>query len=439
MSRQLYRCWVSVAITLLACTPAGADAVTDWNKFAVPLITSTGRPPNATTIDAAYMHIAIYDAINAIEGGYTPFAVAQSNVPPGASSVAAAAAAAYVILSRLYPSLQAQIDAEYANALAKAPSGQARADGIAVGKAAANGLLARRGFPSDGWNANVPYTFQPAGPGVYQKTPGPPPTFAYAGPVTPWQAKFKPFAILKPAQFRAAPPPALSSKRWARDFNEVKEFGALNGSVRTPQQTEIGLFYGLINAAVQIGRNLVTLAEQQQLTLADDGRFFAQEYVTMADALVGCWDSKYFYNFWRPVTAIRAADIDGNPATQPDPTWLPQITTPGHPEYPSAHGCVTGAYADAIAHFFGTEHLSITLTGATGHPDRTFDSTEDIIEEIVNARVYNGVHYRTSVIRGAALAHNVAKWVAKRHFRPVESDDEKDSDDSKSRNRRDPK
>jgi hypothetical protein len=138
------------------------------------------------------------------------------------------------------------------------------------------------------------------------------------------------------------------------------------------------------------------------------------------------------------VTAIRAADSEGNDATQLDPAWLPQITTPGHPEYPSAHGCVTGAYADTIARFFGTKHLSITLTGATGHPDRTFDSTDDIIGKIIDARVYNGVHYRTSVIQGAALAHDVVKWVAKRHFRPVDSDDEEeDSDDSASGDRPD--
>ena len=399
---------------------AAADAVTNWNSFVVGLTFGSGKSPNETGLAAAYMHIAIYDAITAIDGGYRPFATSVTNVPAGASPEAAAAAAAYRVLTQLYPSLAGQITTEYNNALAAIPNVMAKNDGIAVGLAAADGLLALRHFPNDGWNASVPYTFQPLGPGVYQRTP---PTFQPAGPVTPWMKQFTPFATLSPSQFRADGPPALTSQQWADDLNEVQAFGALTGSVRTPEQTEIGLFYGLINAAVQIGRNLRNLSIQQQLTLADDARFFAQEYVTMADATVGCWESKYYFNFWRPVTAIQHADIDGNDQTHLDGTWLPQVPTPGHPEYPSAHGCITGAYAHAIAEFFGTKRLAlgITLTGAAGHPDRTFDSTDDIIKEIIDARIYNGVHYRTSVVHGSVLSHKVAQWVAKHYFQPVDA------------------
>jgi hypothetical protein len=309
-------------------------------------------------------------------------------------------------------------------------NGLAKNDGMAVGLAAAGGLIALR--QNDGFRAIVPYTFLPLGPGVYQKTPGPDGTIGtYVGPATPWMKQFRPFAMLAPDQFRADPPPALDSAQWAEDFNEVKAFGAASNlpNSRSAEQEEIGLFYGLINAQVQVNRNLRKLAADQGLSagptadIGESSRFFAQATVTMSDSFVGCWDSKYLYNFWRPVTAIQHADIDGNPATDAEPAWMPQIVTPTHPEYPSAHGCVTSAYAHAIAEFFGTKRLpgGITLTGAAGHPDRHFDSTDDIIKEIIDARVYNGVHYRTSVVDGTILGRKVAKWVAKFYFQPTDA------------------
>jgi PAP2 superfamily len=426
--------WIAAGLLLVLGSPAtAADPITQWNEFLLnlnstvtPPATATLRGPNAATVDLAYVHIAMYDAVNAIEGGYTPFAVKLSNVPPGASPEAAAAAAAYTVLvNKVYtpvafPSVQAQIAAQYASALAQIPDGQPKTDGIAVGQAVATGLIALRA--NDGLNASVPYTFLPPGPGVYQQTPGPPPTFAYAGPVTPWMAKLKPFAIRSPSQFRADGPPSLTSKQWAEDLNEVKAYGAAMGSLRTLEQDQIGLFYAE-NAAFQVGRTLRNLAAVQELTFAEDARFFAQAYVTMADTFIGCWDSKYHYNFWRPVTAVRQADTDGNDATEPDPTWSPQLVTPGHPEYPSAHGCVTGAYAHAIADFFGTKRLSIRLFSRTAplRPYADFDSTDDIIKEIIDARVYNGVHYRTSVVHGSVLAHKVSHWVTKHYFQPVDS------------------
>jgi hypothetical protein len=431
-------CALVAAVSVWWCgTASAADAVTDWNNFAVSLLTSNGRTPNETGVAGAYMHVAIYDAINAIEGGFESFAVSIPDVPPGASPEAAAAAAAKAILTNLYPSLGPQVAAQYDTVLAQlAASPLSISDGVAVGEASANGLLAARDFPNDGWMANVPYAFQPIGPGVYQQTPGPPPTFQYVGPVTPWEQALLPFSLTSPSQFRVPPPPSLHSDRWEDDFNEVKAYGALTGSLRTPEQSAISVFYGFINAAVQIGINLRRLVGERQLTLQADARFFAQAYVTMADTTISCWHWKYHYNFWRPITAIHEADIDGNDGTEPDPNWAPDIVTPGHPEYPSAHGCTTSAYANAIQEFFGTDHLTITLSGAatrTAPPvltDRVFDSTDDIVEEIINARVYNGVHYRTSVINGATLGGKVAGWVAKHHFRPID-------DDSRERHRRD--
>jgi hypothetical protein len=432
---RVTRCAV-IAIAFLALTAGNvaADAVTDWNNVVVT-VTINGitpsRPNPETAIAAAYMHIAIYDAIASIDGQYTPFATLVPNAPGGASREAAAAQAAYEILAYLYPlndwpTIAPQFTAAYNTAINAIPNGQAKTDGMSVGHAAAQGLIAKR--QNDGFRANVPYTFLPLGPGVYQKTPGAPAatgTIAtYAGPVTPWAKQFKPLTLLSPDQFRVDGPPPLDSAQWAEDFNEVKNFGALSTqpNSRSAEQEEIGLFYGNINAQLQVSKNLQNLAKSPLLGLdiSETARFFAQAYVTTADAFVGCWDSKYHFNFWRPVTAIQNANIDGNDATQQDASWRPQIVTPGHPEWPSAHGCGTSAYAHAIAEFFGTKRVpgGIDLIGGTPNI-RHFDSTDEIIREIIDARVYNGVHYRTSVIQGSILGHKVAQWVARYYFKPV--------------------
>jgi hypothetical protein len=327
---------------------ASADVVTAWNDhlLAVTTAASVNRPNAEIGAASAYMHIAIYDAVSSIDGSYNPFITRVLNVPAGASREAAAIEAAYRIVAYVYPAdtfpgPALQFANFYAADLGAVPNGQSKTDGMAVGLAAANGLIANRA--GDGFRANVPYTFSPLGPGVYQKTPGPDGTIgSYVGPATPWMAHFRPFTLLSQDQFRVDPPPGLDSTQWANDFNEVKAFGAASNlpNSRSAEQEEIGLFYGLINAQVQVNRNLRNLAMAQHLTddIVDSSRFFVQTTVTMADAFVGCWDSKYLYNFWRPVTAIQHADIDGNAATDADPSWMPQIVTPTHPEYPSAHG-----------------------------------------------------------------------------------------------------
>jgi hypothetical protein len=406
---------------------AAADAVTDWNNVVVTVTigASPSRPNPETAIAAAYMHIAIYDAIASIDGQYTPFATLVPNAPGGASREAAAAQAAYEILVYLYPlndwpTIAPQFTAAYNTAINAIANGQAKTDGMNVGHAAAQGLIAKR--QNDGFRANVPYTFQPLGPGVYQKTP---PLASYpAMPAAPWVKQFKPLTLLSPDQFRVDGPPPLGSAEWAEDFNEVKNFGAASNlpNSRSAEQEEIGLFYGQINAQLQISKNLQNLAKSPllHLDISETARFLAQAYVTMSDTFVGCWDSKYHFNFWRPVTAVQHADIDGNDATQQDAGWLPQIPTPTHPEWPSAHGCTTSAYAHAIAEFFGTKRLpgGIDLIGGTPNTHH-FDSTDQIIREIIDARVYNGVHYRTSVIQGSILGHKVAQWVARYYFKPV--------------------
>jgi PAP2 superfamily len=428
MSSRL-RVLVAVVFLLVGRGSAAADAVTDWNAFLLSTAVSGGRPANEIGIAAGYMHIAIYDAIVTIDGGYTPFATVLSSGPPGASRDAAVAAAANRILTVLYPAFTAAITAHY-NAAIAGISDPARSDGVAIGLAAANGLLTSRNFPNDGWQANVPYTYvNPPVPGSYQRTP---PSFQPTGPVTPWAARLKPFTMRSSSQFRADGPPALTSQQWADDFNEVKTVGALVGSTRTPEQTMISQFYANANAALainparQISLDIQGLSSQQGFTLDENARFFAQTYTAIADATIGCWESKYYFNFWRPVTAIQHADTDGNDQTQPDPSWLPFTITAGHPEYPSAHGCITSAMAHSMAAFLGTKRPAqgIPISGADASGNiyvRHFDSTDEVVREIIDARVYNGVHYRTSVVHATVLGRKVAQSVARSYFLPLDS------------------
>jgi len=408
---------------------AAADAITDWNKFLLDTAVPAGRPANEIGIAAGYMHVAIYDAIVAIDGGYTPFATSIGSVPPGASREAAVAASAKRILTALYPAFAGAINTHYAAAIAGIVD-PALADGTAVGLAAANGLLTARNFPNDGWQANVSYTYgDPSIPGTYQRTP---PSFQPTGPVTPWAKQLRPFTMRSPSQFRADGPPALTSQQWADDFNEVKSLGALVDSTRTPEQTTISLFYAnasaalAINPAMQISLDIRGLSSQEGFTFDDNARFFAQTYTAIADATIGCWESKYYYNFWRPVTAIREAAGDGNDQTLADPAWLPFTITAGHPEYPSAHGCITSAMAHSMASFLGTKRPAngIPLSGARADGSiyvRHFDSTDEVVREIIDARIYNGVHYRTSVVHATVLGRKVAQWVARSYFLPVDS------------------
>jgi hypothetical protein len=271
------------------------------------------------------------------------------------------------------------------------------------------------------------YTFG-AGPGVYQLTPGANPD-PNVTPAAQWVGIVKPFAVLTQSQFRADGPPNLTSAQWADDYNEVKFFGAATGSARTQEQTDIGWFY-TDNPGGYGNRIIRQIAADQNLALADSARYFAQTYVTLADTFINCWDSKRYYNFWRPVTAIVAGDTDGNDATEPDPSWLPLAVTPNHQEYPSAHGCFTGAVINTVENFFGTKKITLHFTACSvpGHPcsatgeggvTHTFQRTQDALQEIIDGRIFGGMHYRTSVVHGIVMSNKVAHWVAKHYFLPV--------------------
>lgn len=410
----LRRCAEVLTFALLVSTvivqSARADAVTFWNEVAVTAsAVHAGRAAAVSPVDLAYVHAAIYDVVVALRGGYHPFAVTIETVPAGASIDAAIASAAHRVLVALFPSDQVYLDERYAAALNGIAPGQAKTDGIALGEQVASQLLVSR--TGDGRNAAVVYV-PGSGPGVWQPT-------APAPPIAPWLAVMHPFTFSNPSQFRAEPPPGFGSAQWAEDYQEVQRVGSSTSASRSPEETETGRFYGE-HAGVQYGRIFRAFAAERGLTLEDSARLFAQLYVTSADAIIACFDSKYYYSFWRPITAIRAGDSDGNDATIADPFWTPLLPTPNHPEYPSAHGCFTASIATALADFFDTKKVTITLTSTVTNTSRTFESTDDMIREIIDARVWAGIHYRTSVVHGAVIGRQVAHWVSKSYFRPVQ-------------------
>jgi hypothetical protein len=228
----------------------------------------------------------------------------------------------------------------------------------------------------------------------------------------------RPFTFDDPARFLPEPPPDLGSQTWADDYNQVKALGAINSTVRTPEQTEKGMFW-LDHAGSQYGRMLRGMAIQRQLGLSDSARLFAMFYSAFADSAISCLNAKYHFSFWRPVTAIRNGDIDGNPETAPDPGWTPLATTPNHPEYPAAHGCVTGALADTLAAYFGTPNLRISIDSSITGTTHTFDSIREWQLEVKQARIYAGFHYHHSMVQGFVLGHKVARNVVTNYFRPI--------------------
>lgn len=386
--------------------PAQADVVSDWNATATTVVLNKGAQ---SAIHLAMVHVAIYDAVNSVDQRYRTYAITPTVPTKGASKEAAAASAAYNLLRTLFPDQAAVLDPAYTASLAAIPDGPAETKGVAIGAEVAAGIIALRA--NDGRTAVVPYVFG-SGPGVYQATPP-----AFGSPVTPWVAKVTPFALERPSQFRAYGPPDVTSAHFAADFNTVKSLGALNSTTRTAEQTEIGRFH-TENPTTFWTRNLRDFAATRALKVDQNARLFAMLYVAFADSSIACWDSKYYYNFWRPVTAIPAADSDDNPATEADATWAPLATTPPHPEYPAAHGCVSGAVAETLRQFFGTKQLDMTFTSTVpGSIPHFYKKTDDLVEEVQVARVYGGMHYPTSTLHGAILGRQVGRYIADNYFR----------------------
>jgi hypothetical protein len=408
-SKRLIFAAPAVLATAVFSAAASADVITDWNATAESVLVAKGHqgPPGY-----AFVHIAMYDAVNAIDGRYQVFAVTPMTSPRGASKEAAAAAAAYTVLRTAYPDQATLLDAAYEKSLASVPGGPPKEKGIVVGTEVANAWLALR--EGDGREAQVPYVHGPALPGVYQRTPP-----ALANALAPWLAEMRPFAMTSPSQFRAYGPPDLTSERYAKDVAMVKALGSATSTERTAKETEIARFY-TESPTTFFSHNLREFAAGKNLGVAGNARLFAMVFVTAADSMIACWDSKYHHNFWRPITAITTTLDDGNPATEYDPAWTPLAPTPPHPEYPAGHGCVSTGYAEALRHFFGTPYVKVTLTSSVaGSAPHVFQHTNEMVDEIVMARVFGGMHFQTSVEHGAIIGRQVGRLVARNHFRPI--------------------
>lgn len=397
--------------------PSRADVVTDWNAIAAsisaaPAVAGDERP--AGSVHMALVQVAVYDAVNAIDTSYQPFAVTTRLPTRGASKEAAAAAAAHDMLKAMFPSRTATLDAAYATSLSAIPDSQWKDKGIAVGQDIARRWLVVRA--NDGRKADVPYTFV-SGPGQYEATPGAPPT----APIMPWMAKMTPFVLKRPSQFRTEPP-ELDSGEYASDVAETHEKGQAVPGDTTSYGAVIAKFHTR-NPNLFWGESLNGFVVNQGLSVPENARLLAQLWVTQADATIACWDAKMHYNRWRPYTAIHKADIDGNPDTEVDSSWTAREVTPPHQEYPAAHGCVSGAVTEAIRRYFHTRRMTLTLIGATFPPGttttRTYRYLDDVVDEIEDARVYGGMHFRTSVEDGADIGRRVAKLVDKKQFRPA--------------------
>lgn len=400
----------TAATTRADAQPASAPDtyVAYWDSVGNQAFTAAALTPPEGGVIFANVGIAVYDSVIAIEGGYKPYAV-EVEAPEGASPEAAVVAAAHATLVHYLPAQRVTIlDPAYVQSLGTIPDGQAKADGVALGEQVAEELIALRA--DDGFRAPVPYIPpDPPIPGVWIPT-------AQSPPIGTYMPYMRPFSLATPSQFRPLGPPPLSSRRWAEDYNEVQEIGSRTSTTRTAEQTLAARFWGEppIQQAHAAFRKFIN---DHALGVADASRFMAMTTVVSADGLIACFDAKYAYAFWRPITAIRAGDTDGNDATVADPTWLPLLpATPNHPEYPSAHSCATTASARVIARFLDTEQIDYTVPSITGLGDRHFDSVKDLEYEVSNARIWGGIHYRSAVEDGTTIGMKTAHHVLAHHF-----------------------
>ena len=404
------RGWVVLALMLIAPVPVVANVITDWDEKAVNFVQpGTTFPPPTAARTIPILHVAMFDAVNSIEPHYKPYKV-QLSASPNTSKDAAAAAAAGAVLIKLVPDAASDVQSAVTNYLATLPEGDAKSEGIKLGQEVAAQILEARS--NDG--ASTPDAYRPkTKPGIYIPTP------ITVGSQFP---NVTPFALTSPSQFRPKPPPSLKSEQWARDYNEIKDLGERNSTKRTARQTEDARFWLLVGPRgsqplprqVAIARNMNVL---------DSARFMALVSIATMDAVIAVFDAKYKYEFWRPITAIRNGDTDGNPATERLATWQPIDTTPMHPEYPCAHCIVSSAVATVIKPMLGTDEIpevALTSPFAPGVTHR-FTNLRAYTEEVANARIYAGFHYRSSTIVGREMGQNIGDWVVKSVMQPVQA------------------
>jgi hypothetical protein len=390
---------VTAALTAPAAAPAASEnAALDWYRYA-------GQEINR--LEQAIVQGAVYDAVNAIARTNQPYLVAP-RARRWYSEDAAVATAAYRTLIALLPERQPALAQRYEHSLDAIADGAAETGGIRVGNEAAAAMLAAR--EDDGRDGPRQPVFG-SEPGVWRPTP---PAFAVA-PMA-WIGDVEPFLIPSAERLRTRGPNPLTSGIYAKEFNETKELGAANSAARTREQTEIARYWD----RAPWGDILVSLAQRENLDTNDAARLLAMVSLAGADAEITCINEKNYWNTWRPITAIREADTDGNPATTRDPNWTPLIVTPGFPEYPAGHTCGSGALVGALQSFFGTDRMQFSAYSPSSGTIRSFTSFSQALQEVIDSRVWGGIHFRTADVVGARIGKRVANWERSRYFRPVQ-------------------
>jgi hypothetical protein len=396
-----------VAAALLAGPMAMADMVIDWTIKAGDIVVDARLGPPPANRVLAIVQTAVYEAANAITRRY-PVSGLKLEAAPGASVDAAVVAANYIALATLVPSQRAAIDTAYQAAVAVMANGPAKTEGIAVGEKAAAAILALR--IDDG--AATGETYRPhTTAGVYVPT---------VIPVAPQWPQRKPWLMTSPAQFRPGPPPPLTSELWARDYNEIKALGGKSSMRRTAEQTEIARFWEATLPPIYHGivRSVANVSGRE---VTQNARLFAAVTQATDDALIAVLDAKYHYNFWRPITAIRNGDIDGNDATERDPSWTPFIDTPMHPEYPCAHCIVSATVGTVLQAEIGAGPMpTLTTTSYTAKgAARSWARIDEFMQEVAQARIYDGVHYRNSTEVGTAMGKQIGELAAAKYLGPL--------------------
>ena len=395
---------IGIFLTLSPLLAAAAN-IMEWNEVAMKAATTARQTPTMSTRTMAMVHTAMFDAVNGIQPRYQSFKF-TGTAPPNALADAASATAAHAVLLKLFPEQRASLDEALTASLAKMPEGQDRANGAAVGTAAATSLL--EWCAEDRVGAVTQY--RPiTKPGVY------------VGTTQPFGDDFglsRPWLMTKPDQFRPGPPPALTSEMWARDINETKLIGAKTSKSRTPEQTEVATFWIMTGAPAY--NNIIRQAvANKKLDNVSAARVMALSYMAATDSLVAVFDAKYTYGFWRPITAVRNGDQHGNPAVQRDAGWLPLVDAPLHPEYPCAHCISSTAVSRVLQTELGNDvSLSMTSPFVPG-VTRRWEKLSDYSQEVFNARIWSGVHYRNSAEVGARMGNEIGSYAANNFLKPL--------------------
>jgi hypothetical protein len=438
---------IAIAALLLAATlssPVNADPahsyVREWNLHATNAIYNAtdaavppGVPPGAAQppyvggLHLAMVQGAVYDAVNAIEGSHEPYLLAHGTAQATASLDAATVTAAYEVLAaptlRMRPSTLTWLGSEHSASMAEIEAVTTDAEfdaGVAAGHAAATAMLEARDadgrFPAD------PF-FHPEGTGTGEWRP----VTAGARDMFAWVGNVEPFMLNSQSQLRTDGPPSVTSRRYAREYNEVKNLGAATGSTRTQAQTDLANFYQP-NPVEILNRTFRTIADDHGLSVAEEARLFGMLNLAAADAFISCWNDKTLHHFWRPITAIQNGDVDGNSRTTGSTTWAPFIGNPPYPEHPSGYNCASSALMYAAREFFGTDRVgfSVQRTPAAGAPVRGYTRFTDVVDDTIDARVYQGIHFRTADVQAAKIGKKAAQWMERHFFEPIDDDDDDD-------------